>query len=127
MNPRSLNLEPNAVPSSYPAQLEVKRESGHPTLADSDMMTFPRQERLELMLWVSLSRSPADLDSFSLSEPARSTRFNVPVYHEKKTQSSRSFHYGTTTPKKARSSFVYGFGNFIMELSSLASMMQCSH
>lgn len=51
------------------------------TLAASDMMTFPSAERLALIHCVSLNRSPSDFDSFSLSEPARSTRLSVPAVH----------------------------------------------
>ena len=42
-------------------------------------MTVPRLLRLLLMLLVSLSRSPAEPDWDSLSEPARSIKFKVPA------------------------------------------------
>lgn len=65
------------------------------TLAASDMMTLPNADRLALIHWVSFSLSPADLDSFSLSEPARSTKFSVPtssVYRYKHSALEISLH-----------------------------------
>ena len=41
-------------------------------------MTFPRLLKLLLMACVSFNRAPSDLDSFNLSLPAKSMRFNVP-------------------------------------------------
>ena len=42
------------------------------------MMTFPKLARDLLMFLVSVSLAPSDPDSFSLSEPARSTRLSIP-------------------------------------------------
>lgn len=42
-------------------------------------MTSPSDSRERLMFWASFSLSPSAPDFQTLSEPARSTRFNFPV------------------------------------------------
>ena len=49
------------------------------TLFANAIMQFPKLARDLLMAWVSFSLCPSDPDSFNLSDPARSTRFRVPV------------------------------------------------
>lgn len=42
------------------------------------MITFPRLDKDLFIFWVSVSLTPSDPDFFNLSEPAKSTKFNVP-------------------------------------------------
>lgn len=47
-------------------------------LSLNDLITFPRVNKDLLIYPVSLTISPYDLDSLSLSDPARSTNENLP-------------------------------------------------
>ena len=61
------------------------------TLFAMAMMTLLSVLRLLLMACVSFSRAPSDPESFNLSLPARSTKFNVPVNQEKEIKVQNTF------------------------------------
>ena len=56
------------------------------------MMTLPRLDKDLLIALASLSLSPTDSESFSLSLPARSTRFRVPRMKRKISYRKEKMH-----------------------------------